>query len=351
MRVVVVGATGNVGTSVLRSLVSDARVDSILGIARRRPKLLLPKVEWADADVRSADLRTLFEGADAVVHLAWLIQPSRDEAETESVNVVGSERVFGATADAGVPRLVYASSVGAYSPGPKDREVDESHPTEGIASSFYSRHKAAVERILDRFEEATPSVSVARLRPALIFKRDAASEIRRLFAGPFLPNALITRRLIPIVPAVRGLRFQAVHSLDVGDAYRRAIFSEAVGAFNIAADPVLDPERLGELLDARPVGMPRGLLRALTSISWRLRLQPTPPGWLDLALQVPLMSSERARGELGWEPRRSASDALLELLEGLREGRGLSTPPLDPHAGGPLRAGELASGVGARLAG
>jgi UDP-glucose 4-epimerase len=330
MRVVIVGATGNVGTSVLRSLVSDARVDSILGIARRRPQLLLPKVEWAEADVRSADLRALFEGADAVVHLAWLIQPSRDEAETESVNVVGSERVFGATADAGVPRLVYASSVGAYSPGPKDREVDESHPTDGIASSFYSRHKAAVERILDRFEEATPSVSVARLRPALIFKRDAASEIRRLFAGPFLPNALITRRLIPIVPAVRGLRFQAVHSLDVGDA---------------------DPERLGELLDARPVGMPRGLLRALTSISWRLRLQPTPPGWLDLALQVPLMSSERARSELGWEPRRSASDALLELLEGLREGRGLPTPPLDPHAGGPLRTGELASGVGARLVG
>jgi UDP-glucose 4-epimerase len=348
MRVVVVGATGNVGTSVLRSLISDSRVDSILGLARRRPALELPKVEWAEADVRSADLTTLFQGAGAVVHLAWLIQPSRDESKTESVNVVGSERVFGAVADARVPRLVYASSVGAYSPGPKDELVDESHPTDGVPTSFYSRHKAAVERILDRFEASTPSVSVARLRPGLIFKADAASEIRRLFAGPFLPNALITRSLIPIVPAVKGLRFQAVHSLDVGDAYRRAVFSDANGAFNIAADPVLDPDRIGTLLAARPVKIPRGLLRAFTSASWHLRLQPTPPGWLDLALQVPLMSSERARRELDWEPRRSADDALLDLLDGLRHGRGLSTPPLDPRAGGPLRSGELATGVGAR---
>src|SRR5436305_10553924 len=213
MRVVVVGATGNLGTSTLRSLARDARVDSILGVARRRPEVEVPKVEWAEADIRSADLVSLFEGADAVIHLAWLIQPSRNEHETESVNVVGSERVFGAVADAGVPRLVYASSVGAYSPGPKDRQIDEGHPTEGIPSSFYSRHKAAVERILDRFEAATPSVSVVRLRPALIFKSDAAAEIRRLFAGPFLPNALISRSLIPVVPDVPGLRFQAVHSL------------------------------------------------------------------------------------------------------------------------------------------
>src|SRR5215218_1040721 len=332
MRVVVVGATGNVGT------------------ARRRPELQVPKVEWVEADVRSADLVNLFRGAEAVIHLAWLIQPSRDEQETESVNVLGSERVFGAVADAGVPRLVYASSVGAYSPGPKDRLVDESHPTDGVDSSFYSRHKATVERILDRFEASTPSVSVARLRPALIFKGEAASGIRRLFAGPFLPNALLARSLIPLVPAIPGLRFQAVHSFDVGDAYRRAVFSDATGAFNIAADPVLDPDRLGELLDARPVKVPAGPLRGLVSATWHLRLQPTPPGWLDMALGVPLMSSERAKRELGWEPKRTADVALLELLEGLRKGSGLPTPPLDPRTGGPLRSREIASGVGARPA-
>jgi UDP-glucose 4-epimerase len=348
MRVVVVGATGNVGTSTLEALGSDSRVDSILGIARRLPELELPKVEWASADIRSADLASLFDRADAVIHLAWLIQPSRNEAELESVNVAGSERVFGAVAEAGVPALVYASSVGAYSPGPKDRLVDESHPTDGIESSFYSRHKAAVERILDRFEAATKAVSVARLRPALIFKGQAASEIRRLFAGPFLPTALIRRSLIPLIPSVDGLRFQAVHSLDVGVALREAALRGATGAFNLAAEPVLDPDAIGRLLAARPVKVPKGALRSLTTLTWRLRLQPTPPGWLDMALQVPLMSSERAKRELDWEPRWGADEALLELLDGLRVGRGLPTPPLDPDAGGPFRSGELATGVGAR---
>jgi nucleoside-diphosphate-sugar epimerase len=348
MRIAVTGASGNVGTSTLAALSADDRVDSILGIARRLPKLEIPKVEWASADVRSADLVRLFDGADAVVHLAWLIQPSRDEQETESVNVTGSERVFGAVADAGVPRLVHASSVGAYSPGPKDRLVDESHPTDGIETSFYSRHKATVERILDRFEASTPSVSVARLRPGLIFKGEAASEIRRLFAGPFLPSFLVSPRLIPIVPDIPGLRFQAVHSLDVGDAYRRAVFSEASGAFNVAADPVLDPKRLGGLLGARRVRAPAGLVRGLATATWKLRLQPTSPGWLDMALEVPLMSSDRARGELGWEPRRSSEEALLELIDGLRRRRGLPTPPLDPGTGGPLRVREIATGVGAQ---
>jgi UDP-glucose 4-epimerase len=348
MRVVVVGASGNVGTSTLEALRADERVDSILGVARRLPDLELPKVEWAAADVRTADLVRIFDGADAVVHLAWLIQPSRDEQETESVNVTGSERVFGAVADAGVPRLVYASSVGAYSPGPKDRLVDESHPTDGIETSFYSRHKAMVERILDRFEASTPSVSVARLRPGLIFKGDAASEIRRLFAGPFLPNFLVNPRLIPVVPDIEGLRFQAVHSKDVGDAYRRAVFSEARGAFNVAADPVLDPERLARLLAARRVKVPAKWARGLTTATWKLRLQPTSPGWLDMALKVPLMSTQRARGELGWEPERTSEEALLELIDGLRRGRGLPTPPLDAATGGPLRTGEIATGVGAR---
>src|SRR5213075_1528842 len=103
-----------------------------------------------------------------------LIQPSRDERITHTVNVEGSARVFEAAADAGVGALVYASSVGAYSPGPKNRLVDESWPTEGIPTSFYARHKAEVEGLLDHFQREHPEVRAVRLRPGLIFKREAA---------------------------------------------------------------------------------------------------------------------------------------------------------------------------------
>ena len=191
MRVVVVGASGNVGTSVLRELADEPTVDSVVGVCRRMPSLRFPKVQWHSADVAASPLEPLFRGADAVVHLAWLIQPGRDRELTRRVNVGGSERVFQAVARAGVPALIYASSVGTYAPGPKDRRVDETWPVTGVETSFYSRDKAAVEALLDSFEEQNPAVRVVRLRPGLIFSRDAASEIRRLFAGPLLPGALV----------------------------------------------------------------------------------------------------------------------------------------------------------------
>jgi UDP-glucose 4-epimerase len=349
MRVVVVGATGNVGTSVLRALADDPEVESVLGLARRVPRMHFPKTEWGQVDVaRSEGLAERFAGADAVVHLAWLIQPGRDLEVLHAVNVEGSRRVFQAAVDAGVPALVYASSVGAYAPGPKDRAVDESWPTTGIETSTYSRQKAEVERILDRIEEEAPSLRAVRLRPGLIFKRDAASEIRRLFAGPFLPSPLVRPGLIPVVPDEPRLVFQAVHSLDVGEAYRLAVKGDARGPFNIAADPVLDSERLASMLGARRVRLPGRALRAGAAATWRLRLQPSEPGWVDMALNVPVMDCTRAREELGWRPRHTSVEALRELLEGIREGAGIDTPPLAPGTGGPMRIREVLTGVGSR---
>jgi len=343
MRIVVVGATGNVGTSVLQALGQDERAESVLGIARRIPEQSYPKVEWASADIARDDLAAHFRGADAVVHLAWLIQPSRDLDHLYRVNVEGSQRLFAAVAEASVQALVYASSVGAYSPGPKDRFVDESWPTNGISSSYYSRHKAEVEAILDAFERDHSDVRVVRMRPGLIFKRESAEEQRRLFAGPFVPSRLIRPGLIPFVPDIPRLRFQAVHSQDVGRAYALAALGDLRGPFNLAADPVLDPPRLARLLRTRTLRVPQRVARAAASATWQLRLQPSPPGWLDLALAVPLLDTTRARTELEWEPRYTAEEAIAEVVKGIRDRAGALTPPLDPDI---PRAEEIKSGVG-----
>ena len=346
MRVVVTGASGNVGTSLLRALDGEAAVTSVLGLARRRPELQFPKTTWATADVAADDLAGHFRGAEVVVHLAWLIQPSHDPFAMWRTNVVGTERVLAAASQAGVRALVCASSVGAYSPGPKDRQVDESWPTHGVTTSSYSRDKAYQERLLDLFERDHPEVRVARLRPALTFKKEAASEIRRFFLGPLVPGSLARADAIPVVPKVKRLRTQAVHTDDVAQAYRLAVVGDARGPFNQAADPVLDADALAGLLDARPVRVPAGLLKAGAAATWRLHLQPVSPGWLDLALQSPLLDAGRARAELGWQPRHSATATLQELLAGFREAAGAPTPPLDPDAGGPLRLGEFRTGVG-----
>lgn len=347
MRIVVTGATGNVGSAVVQALSREPAVTEILGLARRVPSHHVPKTDWVAADIRDADLTRLFRGAEAVIHLAWLIQPSRDRQLTAAVNVGGSERVFAAAAAAHVPTLVHASSVGTYAPHPGGEPVDESWPATGIPSSFYSRDKAACERFLDTYAAENPNVRVVRLRPSLIFQRPAAQEIRRLFAGPFVPGSLLGR--LPVAPAITGVRVQAVHARDVADAYRRAVLDDSArGAYNIAAEPPLDGRAIARAIGLLPVPVPARIARAAATATWRARIQPTPPGWLDLATHGPLLDTTRARRELGWAPTMDGRAVLEELLEGLRTGSGGPTPPLRAKAGGRLRGREIRTGVGAR---
>ncbi|MDX3533104.1 NAD-dependent epimerase/dehydratase family protein [Streptomyces sp. MB09-01] len=341
MRVVVTGATGNAGTSVVRALAQDRSVTDVLGVARRLPGLHVPGVRWAAADIDpgGSDLTELFAGADAVVHLAWKFQPTHDPVETWRTNVLGSLRVFEACARAGVHALVHASSVGAYSPGPDDgRPVDESWPTHGWPGAAYTREKAYLERYLDGYQPAHPLLRVVRMRPAFLFKEVAASEQRRIFAGPLLPWRLIRPGLVPAVPAVSGLRFQALHTEDAAEAYRAAVVRPVRGPFNLVADPVLDMPSIARLLNARTVPLPAGAARAALAAAWRMYLVPAAPGLFDAVLRLPLLDAGRAREELGWIPSRTATQAVGEFLTGLRRGAGLDTPPL-AGSGARARAG------------
>jgi len=327
MRVVVTGASGNLGTSLLGVLSNDPEVEEVVGVSRRLPRLDLPKVRWLACDVGTDDLDGAFAGADAVVHLAWQIQPSHDLAALHRTNVVGSRRVFAAAASQAVGTLVHVSSIGAYSPKTSDDPVDERWPTDGIATSSYSLHKAMVERALDACEATASSTRWVRVRPALMFQRMAASEQLRLFLAP----APIARFVggVPLVPSTSGFALQCVHTGDVARAIATALHEDVRGAFNLAAEPVLDSTTLARLADGHRVPVPGRVLRDVAAATWHLRVQRSEPGWLDLALQVPRLDVSRARRELGWQPEVGAEDAFRDLLHGIADqATTLPTPPL-----------------------
>ncbi len=324
------GATGNVGTAVVRRLLADGH--AVNGVARRPPDAEFSgssAVTWTSADL-ATDCQELlgqaFRGCDAVVHLAWGFQPSHDLAYLERLGVGGTEQVLQAARGAGVAHVVHMSSFGAYAPRTGPAPVDESWPTTGVTSSPYSRHKVAAERCVDRFETATPDVRVARLRPGIIGQRSAGSALLRYGLPGLVPAAVL--RALPLLPLDRRLELPVVHADDVADAVSRILDTAAVGAFNLAADPVITVEHLAAALGTVHVQVPAPVVRAAASLSWHARVQQVDPGWVDLAYQLPLVDTARAGSELGWRPATDAVTTLEEVVAGMRSSAADATPAL-----------------------
>lgn len=310
-RVAVTGATGNVGSSLVPALLAAGY--EVTAIERHRPTAgpwaHLDGVRWCIADIGRDPLDPgWFEGAVATVHLAWAIQPSHRPERLFRTNIAGSRRVFEASIAAGVPHIVHASSLAAYSATERDAVVDERFPTDATPVLDYAWQKAYVERLLDAIELEHPDVVVTRVRPALVLRGASAERVHSMFSAR-VPRRLLAA-MLPL--ATRSpIAAQVVHTDDVADAVVRIIERRAGGAFNLAADPVLGSDRrLG-----RPLA---DTAAALLTPAWRARLLAADPGWLRTAARAPVLDCSRARDVLDWHPRFDAEETLARFAAGLR---------------------------------
>ena len=346
LRVAVTGASGNVGTALLRRLAAPGSgVAEVRGLARRQPPSTPPydgvRRSLADlGETRSEhELTRFLDGVDAVVHLAWALQPGRQPERLHRVNVEGTRRLARAAAGAGVQHFVHMSSLGAYAAGGGDRAVAEDWPATGIPSAQYSRDKSQAELVVRELLGSREGTTLTVVRPTLVLQPEASSEIGRYFLGPLLFGAArlvpgSVARLLPLpLPA---LRVQFVHADDVADALVAILDRRAPGPFNLAAEPTVDADGLARALGTVRVPVPAIALRTALSAAFHARLVPTEPGWLDLGLQAPALNTSRARRLLDWEPAHRGDDVLRQFVAALSRGEGAPGPLLHP-AGGPER--------------
>ncbi|BCO85288.1 nucleoside-diphosphate sugar epimerase [Mycobacterium paraintracellulare] len=332
-RIVITGASGNVGTALLRRLTADDSDYGIVGISRRRPPSddVYRSAHWHELDLADPgvelELLKVFRGAACVVHLAWGFQPTRNRRYLDAVGVNGSAAVLSAAHNAKVPHLLHMSSVGTYAAGRYGQKVDETFSTAGIPSSAYSRAKSAVEHMLDGYERHNPDgVGITRMRPGFILQRDAALGLRRYTLPAYVDPRWV--RWLPLLPLDRSLSVSIVHADDVADACVKAIERRALGPFNLAAEPPVGRDDIAKALRARPIHVASPLLGLLVAASWRARLQPLDRGWLDMAFSLPLLGTDRARNVLGWSPRWSSEAALADLVDGFLHTWGTQSPVL-----------------------
>src|SRR3954468_4618364 len=339
--VAITGASGNVGTALLRRLTGSGAAE-IRALARRQPPDVAPydEVRWHLADLGEVAseqvLAEFLDGVDAVVHLAWALQPGRHPEALRLANVGGPRRVVRAAIAAGVEHVVHMSSLGAYAPGASSTKVTEDWPTTGIPTSQYSRDKAEAERAVRELLGRHPETVGTIVRPTLVLQPPAASEIGRYFLGPVVLGLgrLLPPPLAHLLPLpLPGLAVSFVHADDVADALERILDRRAPGAFILAADPLMDGDAIARALGTVRVPVPRIALRTALSAAFHARLVPTEPGWLDLGRRAPALDSTRARKLLDWAPFHRGDEVLAQFVAALGRGDGAPGPLLDPAGG------------------
>lgn len=323
LTVAVTGPTGTFGFGVMPQLQADDRIGRIVGIARRPFDPAdhgWTKLTYRRGDVRDPiALRTAFDGADVVMHLAFLIVGG-DRETTRAINVEGTLNAFRAAAAAGARRFVYASSVAAYGFHDDNPEgMTEDWPVRPARRLFYAQEKAELEHLLRAEAAAHPEVELYLLRPPIVLGPHALGA-KQLLPPALTPVAdaargLLRRIPVPLPTPVPDVPVQFVHEDDVGDALLRCVVAEGPpGAYNIAGDGTPSAVDVARELGLFPVPVPAAAARLAARAFAELPFLPSQAEWIEALAHPPVMDTGRARTELGWKPRYTALEALRDTL-------------------------------------
>jgi nucleoside-diphosphate-sugar epimerase len=325
LTVAVTGPTGTFGYGLMPLLQADERVERVIGIARRPfdpAQEGWTKLTYRQGDVRDrAALGRAFEGADVVVHLAFVVTGTGAGHETiRAINVDGTRNVFAATAGAGVGRFVYASSVAAYGFHPDNPiGMTEEWPVRRAAHLFYAHEKAEIEQLLAEEAALHPELEVYILRPPIVLGPHSVGA-KTLLPGPLeavgRALAAAARRLPAALPAiVPPLPLQFVHEEDVGEALVRCIVGAGPpGAYNIAGDGVLTAVEVARELGLAVLPAPGRPVQAAGRLLAALPFAPPAAEWAEAMSHPAIVDTGKARHELGWRPRYSGLEALRDTL-------------------------------------
>jgi nucleoside-diphosphate-sugar epimerase len=318
VKVFVTGGTGFIGGEVVRQL--RARGDDAVCLVRNPEKgatVAALGCELVSGDLGDAEaIRAGMEGCDAVVHAAAMYEvgiPAKQRPAMWEANVAGTERVLKAALEAGVPKVVYVSTVGIF--GNTHRKVvDESYEHPGKEfTSYYEETKLEAHKIAKRMfaEKAPPGVIV---QPGGVYGPGDTSQVADLLEQ-FLAGRL------PLLPFPE-LGICLTHVEDIAGGILLALDKGALGETYVISGPVTTMREAIETVAAATGrkapkhAMPVGLMKAMTPIGPLVgKMMGQPPNLRELISSADGVTfwagHEKASRELGYAPRG--------LEEGLRQ--------------------------------
>lgn len=330
--IAVTGANGLVGRRVVDLLRRRPDVERVLALDIDVPDEVPHGVDSRVVDVRDPGLVEVLAGCDALVHLAFIVEPMRDEQAMHEINVGGTRNVFRCADEAGIARIVYLSSAMAYGAHPdNDVPLREDAPLRPNPDMAYARHKGELEEWISEWSAEPGRPSVGILRPSII-------------TGPGLTNPMT--RLLETTPflSIRGHRppVQFTHVEDVASAVELLLDNpDLQGPWNCASEGWLSFDEFLAIADVRHVEVPEEIAWQITQRTWGVGLAPLPPSYLAWSMHPWVVAVDRLV-DAGWRPKHSNRDALAELVEEHRDHLSVGAVRVRRSS---LRRGALATGL------
>lgn len=302
--VAVTGASGYLAGRLIRTLCADESIERVLGFDVRPSGLRHPKYVLDNMDVRNSALAGRLGGVHTLIHLAFIMDPIKDETLMRDVNVNGSENVFRSAGNAGVTKIVYTSSAvvyGAHSDNPVP--LREEDPLRANLDFSYAAQKLEVEYVVREFREEFPDVTFTVLRPAIVLGRHADSAWSHLLEIPFFIS--VKGHSPPI---------QFVHEDDVAAALVFAVDEDLDGAYNLAPADWMSSDEILAVAGRRRLDLPESATFAIVERLWGLGLSEVPAGAMHYSIHPWVVSPDKLAAA-GFVSSHSTRDALAEVLE------------------------------------
>jgi UDP-glucose 4-epimerase len=302
VRYVITGGSGYLGSCLVERLAGREGTELIVVADLRPPGSFRPKTRFERLDVRDRQaVQRLLDRVqpDALLHLAFILDPIRDEHLMYDVDVNGTQNVLDAAAAAGTQQVLVTSSAVAYGAFPDNPEpIEEDWPVRGVASFSYARDKSDADRICQLWALKHPERTMTIVRPCIVLGPGVDNSLVRLWTKqPFQTDAGNLER-----------RIQFVHQDDFVAAISHLLDGRHAGAYNLAGDGLMTLRECAELIGMPLRRMPLWLYRALARSFWRLRLSESPPGQIEFAVH-PWVVSNRKLKATGWSPRHTSRQA------------------------------------------
>jgi nucleoside-diphosphate-sugar epimerase len=303
------GGAGFLGLHLARRLLAEGHEVRTLDIVPLDDAELERSVEELRGDIREgAAVNELVTGAEVVVHAAAALPIQASRESIRSVNVTGTENVLQAARDAGVRRVVFISSTAVYGV-PDKHPIEEDDPLVGVG--WYGESKIDAEGLC-----RVAAVETTIIRPKTFIGPERLGVFEILF------DWIREGRRIYILGKGHN-RYQLLAVEDLVDAIVRAA-TEAGAAgetFNVGAtefgtvrsdlQALIDHAGSSSRLRPVPAKPAELVLRGLEL----LRLSPLAEWHYKTAHRDSFVDVAKAQRLLGWQPRLSNRDALIETYD------------------------------------